>query len=67
MVILALSEMKAGVQALFFGLAVLCFVLAWLGAMPARAERPHWFGWNWLALGLALAWFVFFYNALARA
>ncbi len=56
--ILALSTMSFTVQAIFFGIAVVCFVVAAL-RVAFRLEL--------VALGLAFAFFVFFYNALALA
>ncbi len=56
--ILALSQMSFTVQAIFFGLAVVCFVIAAL-RVTFRLEL--------VALGLALFVFVAFWNALSLA
>lgn len=56
---IALAAMSAGWQALFFGLAVLVFLLAAFGSHLAPRI-------NLVALGLALFAFVFFWNELAR-
>lgn len=58
--LLAVSTMSATFQALFFGFAVLCFLVA--AFAQDRVERV-----NLVALGLASATIVFFWNALAAA
>ena len=55
--ILALSSMSPTVQAIFFGAAVVLFVLAAIGVALGRIEP--------VAAGLACFAFVFFYQALA--
>lgn len=56
---LAIATMSAEMQAIFFGLAVICFVLAAFGAAFGRV--------NLVALGLMFFAFIFFWNALAAA
>ena len=55
--ILALSSMSPTVQAICFGVAVVCFVLAAIGVALGRIEL--------VAAGLAFFAFVFFWNAAA--
>lgn len=61
---LAISTMSAGVQAVFFGIAVVAFVLA---AISASTERVRLTGIELVGLGLAFATFVFFWNSLAAS
>ena len=56
--LLALTQLSAGWQALLYGLATLCWLLA---ALKVGLPRV-----NLVAAGLALFGFVFFLNALAR-
>ena len=60
-VILALSTLSAGWQALFYAVALVLFVLAAL-AVPRWTHYPA-----LVALGLAFFVFPFFWNALAAA
>lgn len=56
---LALETLSAGWQAVFYGIAVVLFVLAALGARVPRI--------NLVAAGLAFAFFPAFWNNLAGA
>lgn len=56
---LAIATMSAEMQAIFFGLAVICFALAAFGAAFGRVSL--------VALGLMFFAFVFFWNELAMA
>lgn len=56
---LAVSAMSAGVQAIFFAVAVALFVLAAIGVALGKIQL--------VAAGLAFFAFVFFWNALAAS
>ncbi len=56
---LAISSMSPTVQAIFWGLAVVCFILAAVGVAIGKVEL--------VAAGLALFAFVWFWSALATA
>ena len=58
---LAISAMSATVQAIFYLLAVVCFVLAGLSMNPGKKNM------NLMAFGLAFFVFVFMWNAFAAA
>lgn len=60
---LAVAALSAGWQALFFGLATLVFLVAFVVDL-VRTEPKF---WNLIALGLALFAFTFFWNALAAS
>lgn len=50
--------MSTGVQALFYGLAVAAFVVAVIISLVRTNSDDRVAGFNWVALGLALAFFV---------
>ncbi|MEI7548653.1 MAG: hypothetical protein WCK21_11450 [Actinomycetota bacterium] len=56
---LAISAMSASVQAIFYLLAVVCFVAAGFSLLPGKK--------NLMAFGLAFFVFVFMWNAFAAA
>lgn len=60
---LALTAMKPGVQAIFYALAVVCFVVATFKTWAPEAKARI----DFTALGLALFVFVFAWNAVAKA
>lgn len=50
--------MSSGVQALFFGLAVATFILACVISLIRPTVEDRLVAFHWVALGLALAFFV---------
>jgi hypothetical protein len=62
--VLAVHVMSAGGQAFFYGVAVAAFII---GAILYAIAQPKHLRWApvFVASGLAIAFFVAFYNALA--
>lgn len=60
---LALAVMKPAVQAIFFVLAVVCFLVATFRSWAPEAKARI----DFVALGLALFVFVWAWNAVATA
>lgn len=59
---LAIAAMSHGVQAVFFAVAVILFVLS-----AIKFPEKHNIALDFTALGLAVAFFVFFWMAWAAA
>ncbi len=60
--VLAVGTLSATAQAILFGLAILCFVAC---VLLVRVKQSRLGPLDFVALGLALFVFVFFWNALA--